>query len=233
MQADEALVEITGLRKSYREANRLRVVIDDLDLQVAAGEQVALLGRSGCGKSTLLNLIGGIDHADAGRIAIGGQDLTQLSEAARTRFRRRHIGFVYQFFNLIPTLTALENLCLPLELNGVAAVAARERAAEWLQRVGLDGRGGAFPDRLSGGEQQRVALARALIHRPRLVLADEPTGNLDAENGRRIAALLRDSALATGATVLLVTHSADMATGADRVLRLEDGRLAPAAEAPA
>ncbi len=233
MQADEALVEITGLRKSYREANRLRVVIDDLDLQVAAGEQVALLGRSGCGKSTLLNLIGGIDHADAGRIVIGGQDLTQLSEAARTRFRRRHIGFVYQFFNLIPTLTALENLCLPLELNGVAAVAARERAAEWLQRVGLDGRGGAFPDRLSGGEQQRVALARALIHRPRLVLADEPTGNLDAENGRRIAALLRDSALATGATVLLVTHSADMATGADRVLRLEDGRLAPAAEAPA
>lgn len=233
MQADEALVEITGLRKSYREANRLRVVIDDLDLQVAAGEQVALLGRSGCGKSTLLNLIGGIDHADAGRIAIGGQDLTRLSEAARTRFRRRHIGFVYQFFNLIPTLTALENLCLPLELNGVAAVAARERAAEWLQRVGLDGRGGAFPDRLSGGEQQRVALARALIHRPRLVLADEPTGNLDAENGRRIAALLRDSALATGATVLLVTHSADMATGADRVLRLEDGRLAPAAEAPA
>lgn len=209
------------------------MVIDDLDLAIAAGERVVLLGRSGCGKSTLLNLIAGIDRADGGRVEVDGHDLTRLSETARTRFRRRDIGFVYQFFNLIPTLTVLENLCLPLELNGTGAVAARDSAREWLRRVDLAGRDNAFPDRLSGGEQQRVAVARALIHRPRLVLADEPTGNLDAVNGRRIAALLHEVTGAAGASLLLVTHSSELAATADRVLRLEGGLLTAAREAAA
>lgn len=207
------------------------MVIDDLDLAIAAGERVVLLGRSGCGKSTLLNLIAGIDRADSGRVEVDGHDLTRLSETARTRFRRRDVGFVYQFFNLIPTLTVLENLCLPLELNGAGAAAARDSAREWLQRVDLAGRGKAFPDRLSGGEQQRVAVARALIHRPRLVLADEPTGNLDAVNGRRIAALLHEVTGVAGASLLLVTHSSELAATADRVLRLEGGLLTSAREA--
>jgi putative ABC transport system ATP-binding protein len=190
VKTTEALLRISGLSKSYREGERCRTVIDRLDLAVAPGEQVALLGRSGCGKSTLLNLIGGIDRADAGCVEFGGCDLSCLSETARTRIRRRDIGFIYQFFNLIPTLTVIENLCLPLELNGVGSIEAQADARAWLARVGLGGRERTFPDRLSGGEQQRIAVARALIHRPRLVLADEPTGNLDADNARQIAALL-------------------------------------------
>ncbi|MGA7800977.1 MAG: ABC transporter ATP-binding protein, partial [Gammaproteobacteria bacterium] len=204
MTNDDQLVTIRGLSRAYREGERSRQVLQDLDLDVGRGECVALLGRSGCGKSTLLNLISGIDRPDAGRIRIDGVELTTLDEHRRTLFRRRHIGFVYQFFNLIPTLTVEENLLLPLELNGLDA---RAEALELLAAVGLADRGNSFPDRLSGGEQQRVALVRALVHRPSLLLADEPTGNLDAHTGQRILDLLRTLVSERGTTLMLVTHS--------------------------
>ncbi len=223
MTNDDQLVTIRGLSRAYREGERSRQVLQDLDLDVGRGECVALLGRSGCGKSTLLNLISGIDRPDAGRIRIDGVELTTLDEHRRTLFRRRHIGFVYQFFNLIPTLTVEENLLLPLELNGLDA---RAEALELLAAVGLADRGNSFPDRLSGGEQQRVALVRALVHRPSLLLADEPTGNLDAHTGQRILDLLRTLVSERGTTLMLVTHSEDVAGLADRVLYLRNGRVA-------
>lgn len=224
------LLSVSGLGRDFREGERQRNVLRGLDLQVAPGEIVALLGRSGSGKSTLLNLLSGIDDPDHGAIYMNGVALTGLSEPERTLFRRHHIGFVYQFFNLIPTLTVAENVSLPLELVGRRRDA--EAAARMLEEVGLQDRAGTFPDRLSGGEQQRVAIARALVHRPALVLADEPTGNLDAENGRRILELLQCLVRARTQTLILVTHSKDVAAIADRALWLRDGRLEPAAESP-
>jgi putative ABC transport system ATP-binding protein len=221
---DYPLVVLRGLRRVYREGERERTVLDGLDLDVQAGEHVALLGRSGSGKSTLLNLISGIDLPDAGEVVIAGENLTLMTERARTLFRRRHIGFVYQFFNLIPTLSVAENVALPLELNGHARDAA-EIVHQWLAEVGLSGRADSFPDCLSGGEQQRVALARALVHAPSLVLADEPTGNLDAENGRHVLGLLERLVSESGTTLLLVTHARAVSRIADRVLTLEAGRL--------
>ncbi|MCU0971884.1 MAG: ABC transporter ATP-binding protein [Gammaproteobacteria bacterium] len=181
--SDHPLLEARQLARSYREGGAVRTVLHGADLRLDAGECVALLGRSGCGKSTLLNLLGGIDRPDAGTVTVDGIAMGDLEEPERTLFRRRHLGFVYQSFNLIPTLTTGENVGLPLELNGVPAAEAAPRIAAILEAVGLGDRAGAFPDQLSGGEQQRVAVARALVHRPRLVLADEPTGNLDAETG--------------------------------------------------
>jgi putative ABC transport system ATP-binding protein len=186
---------------------------------------VALLGRSGSGKSTILNLIGGIDRPDAGEVWLGGTNLTALPERERTLFRRQHLGFVYQSYNLIPTLSVEENLLLPLELNGWQAEAARAAAMRLLTEVGLADRGGAFPDRLSGGEQQRVAIARALIHEPTLVLADEPTGTLDAETGRSVLELFNRLLRGRGKTLLIVTHSREVTRFADRVLTLEDGHI--------
>ncbi len=186
---------------------------------------MALLGRSGCGKSTLLNLIGGIDQPDEGRIVIDGIAITELDERARTLFRRRHIGFVYQFFNLVPTLTVEENLLLPLELNGWSRSRGKERARELLRAVNLPEKAASFPDQLSGGEQQRVAVARALVHRPDLVLADEPTGSLDAESGEQVLELLDRLVSAERRTLLMVTHSREVAARADRILTLRDGRL--------
>jgi len=215
------LVSLRGLRRAFREGDRLRTVLNGLDLEIKQGERIALLGRSGCGKSTLLNLISGIDQADAGEIVINGLNLTGMSEYERTLFRRRHIGFVYQFFNLIPTLTVEENLLLPLELNNLD----KSAALELLSAVDLSDRRATFPDRLSGGEQQRVAIARALVHDPLLVLADEPTGNLDAETGRQMLQLLDRLVRKTGKTLFLVTHSEDAIVLADRVLTLENGRL--------
>src|SRR5262249_54927043 len=162
----------------------------EVDAAIYPGELVVVVGRSGSGKSTLLNLIGGIDHPTAGEVVVDGVVLTRVSEEARTRFRRRHVGFVFQFFNLIPTLTVEENLRLPLELNGRAGPAAGDAVRTLLNEVGLADRSEAFPERLSGGEQQRVAVARALVHDPALVLADEPTGNLDLETGRLVLDLL-------------------------------------------
>jgi len=219
------LLAARGLGKTYREGDREHLVLGGVDLDIAPGEQVALIGRSGSGKSTLLNLLGGIDRPDAGTIHIRGTLFSALGEPARTRFRRRHIGFVYQAFNLIPTLTALENVALPLELTGVPSPDAEARAADILARIGLGERARAFPDRLSGGEQQRVAIARALIHQPALVLADEPTGNLDARTGRQVLDLLGDLFTDRGNGLLIVTHSLEVARRADRILSLEDGGL--------
>ncbi len=200
-------------------------VLRGLDLDVARGEIVAILGPSGSGKSTLLNLLAGIDDADAGTIEVDGVSLATLSDRERTLFRRRRVGFVFQFFNLLPTLTVAENLLLPLDLVGSHGAEAERRVADLLERVGIAGRGAAYPDRLSGGEQQRVAVARALAHDPDLILADEPTGNLDRETGRRVLRLLEELVRAEDRTMVVVTHSHDVLESADRVLTLRDGAL--------
>jgi putative ABC transport system ATP-binding protein len=219
------LVRLAGLCRSYREGEVTRDVFRDLDLQVAVGECVVLYGRSGSGKTTLLNLISGIDRPDAGRVEVDGTRIDTLDEEARTRFRRARIGFVHQFFNLLPTLTVYENLLLPLELNRRADADGHARAAALLEEVGLAPRRDSFPDRLSGGEQQRVAVARAVIHEPSLLLADEPTGNLDVETGAVVLALLRRLAGAAGHALLIATHSREAASIADRVLVFDHGQL--------
>ena len=223
--ADSPLVELRALTKSYPEGRGERVVFRGLSARIRRGETVALLGSSGSGKSTLLNLIGGIDLPTAGEVLLDGTSLTALSEQRRTLFRRRHIGFVFQSFNLIPTLTVMENLLLPLELNGRSGERARATALDLLERIGLADRAGAYPDRLSGGEQQRVAVGRAVVHDPVLLLADEPTGSLDAETGTRVLELLVGLARNDGRTMVIVTHSDAVARAADRVLVLRDARL--------
>jgi len=227
---DDSLITLTGLSQSYREGQRTHHVLRGLHLEVCRGEAVAILGRSGSGKSTLLNLIGGIDRPQHGQITVAGAELTSLSERRRTLFRRRHLGFVYQFFNLIPTLTSEENVRLPLELNGWGPDPSVSAARAMLAEVGLGQRATAFPDVLSGGEQQRVAIARALVHQPSLVLADEPTGNLDAETGEQVLALLDRLVRDAGRTLVVATHAPRIAELADRVLTLEDGlfRTGPA-----
>jgi putative ABC transport system ATP-binding protein len=218
-------VELRHLSKTYREGEAERVVLRDVSAAIASGEIVVLVGRSGSGKSTLLNLVAGIDRPTAGSVAVNGTGLTALDEHARTRFRRRHIGFVFQFFNLVPLLTVEENLLLPLELNGRAGAAGVARARALLERVGLAGRGDSFPERLSGGEQQRVAIARALIHDPDVILADEPTGNLDADTAAGVLDLLDALAREAGRTVLMATHSREVIGVADRILTIERGAL--------
>jgi putative ABC transport system ATP-binding protein len=223
--AEHALLRVRGLAKAYREAGREHTIFEGLDLTIPEGAFTVLMGRSGAGKSTLLNLISGIDRPDAGTVTIGETELTGLSETERTRFRRRHVGFVFQAFNLIPTLTALENVLLPLELSGGAGEEDRTRARHVLGAVGLEDRAGSFPDRLSGGEQQRVAVARALAHHPRLVLADEPTGNLDYETGEQVLGVLARLAAESDTTLLVATHDRSALPHADRALRLEGGTL--------
>ncbi len=216
------LISLQDLYKSFREGEYVREVLRGVNAEFARGQWVALAGRSGSGKSTLLNLISGIDLPTAGQVLVDGVDIGGLSERERTLFRRKNIGFIYQFFNLIPTLTVLENVLLPLQLNG-----HREstRALALLDEVGLADRAKAYPDRLSGGEQQRVAIARALVHDPLLILADEPTGNLDAQTGRQIMQLLDRLVRRARKTLILVTHSREVAGFADRLLTLEGGRL--------
>jgi putative ABC transport system ATP-binding protein len=220
-----AAVCLRGLRHVYRDGAREHVVLKGVDMDIVRGERVALLGQSGSGKSTLLNLIAGIEPPAEGNVWVAGTELSRLGEHARTLFRRSHIGFVYQFFNLIPTLTLLENVRLPRELNGASPADARRAAADLLARVGLGDRGGAYPEQISGGEQQRVAIARALAHRPALILADEPTGSLDADTGTQVLELLAETARADGSALLMVTHSEAVAQSAQRVLRLRDGVL--------
>ena len=203
---------LEGLSKSYGG----RTVLDALSWQFRAGEFVAIMGESGVGKSTLLNLIAGLDMPDAGAVIVDGQDLSTLSDNAATRLRRARMGFVFQAFHLLPHLTLAQNVALPLVLNGMPL----DRAEEMLAAVGLGGRGADFPRQLSGGEMQRVAIARALVHRPALVLADEPTGNLDPETADAILALLVRELKATGACAIMVTHSHAAAGHADRVLVL-------------
>jgi len=217
-----ALVRLDRVTKDYSEGRELRHVLKDASLEVAEGEFVAIRGRSGSGKSTVLNLVAGIDRPSSGEIYVAGNALSRLGPRERTLLRRDQIGFVFQFFKLIPTLSVLENVLLPAELSGRDE---SRRAAGLLERVGLADRAASFPDRLSGGEQQRVAIARALVRDPRLVLADEPTGNLDDATGAAVMGLLDALTRRAGKTLLLATHSREVAALADRVLTIEAGRL--------
>ncbi len=223
------LVRLSGVTKGYREGDRVRPVLRGIDLTVRSGEFVALVGPSGCGKSTLLNLVSGLDSPDSGKIEVGGVDLPDLTETERTLFRGRRIGFIFQFYNLVPTLTVEENLLLPLGLRRRLTGPDRVQARELLDRVGLADRAGAWPDRLSGGEQQRVAIARALIHDPDLVLADEPTGNLDERTGTQMLELMSELLGARNTTLITVTHSSEVALRMNRVLELQEGRVAEVA----
>lgn len=221
----EAIVQVRELTKAYEEGGRVRTVLDKVDLDICAGEFFVLLGKSGSGKSTLLNLMSGIDRPDGGHITVHGTEITALDEYRQTIFRRDHIGIVFQFFNLIPTLTVLENITLPQELRGDNRRDAVAQGMDLLERVGLANRADDFPDKLSGGEQQRVAIARALAHEPALVLADEPTGNLDEETGQRVLELLLELTRDRGKTLVMATHSAEIIPLADRVARIHDGKL--------
>jgi putative ABC transport system ATP-binding protein len=225
MKENPSFIRLSGLSKDFQEGSETRGVLRDASAEFAKGEFVAILGRSGSGKSTLLNLISGIDLVDQGDIWVNGQRLTTLNERQRTLFRRQNIGFIFQFFNLIPTLTVWENVVLPLELAGMNNGQVRDRAETLLAAVGLLDRRDTFPDRLSGGEQQRVAIARALVHDPVIVLADEPTGNLDEDTGWQVMALLDRLTRKSGKNLILVTHSNEAAAYADRILTLRDGKL--------
>ena len=222
----DLVLDLRDVRKSYREGDAWRDVLTGAELGLARGQIGALVGRSGAGKSTLLNLISGIDRPDGGAVVVDGTHLERLSERDRTLFRRRHVGFVFQFYNLVPTLTVGENVRFLLDLNGASSSDAAARADALLGQVGLADRAGAFPDRLSGGEQQRVAIARALAHEPALVLADEPTGDLDVETGQTILDLLERLTRDEGRTLLMVTHDESTLDRADVVFRLADGRVA-------
>ena len=202
-----------------------RAILRDVSLHVRPGERVALLGPSGCGKTTLLNCVGGVDRVDSGQILIQGSDLALMDSDALSLLRRRQIGSVFQFFHLLPTLTAFENIELPLQLIGIGKEERGSRVEALMQRVGISHRARALPAQMSGGEMQRVAIARAVIHSPALILADEPTGNLDSATGTQVLALLRDVSEAAGAGLLMVTHSDEAARSCHRVLRMLDGRL--------
>ena len=214
-----------NVTKQFVEGERTRNVLSELNASIASGEFVAIIGRSGSGKSTMLNLLAGLDVPSSGEIWIGNTCISKLNDTNRTIFRRDHIGFVFQFFNLIPTLTVRENVLLTAELSGWQANDAQAQAKKLLDAVGLGERANVFPDKLSGGEQQRVAIARALCADPPLILADEPTGNLDADTGTTILHLLTNLAHEHGKTLIMVTHSADVAQLANRTLKLDHGHL--------
>ena len=225
--ASAPAVEVRGLSHAFRRGDRVQPVLERVTLSVAPGESVALLGRSGSGKSTLLNLVGGLVPVQSGEVRLFGDSLAALDDRERTLLRRRRIGFVHQAFNLVPTLSVGDNVTLAPALDGADSGARAAALGELLAAVGLEGRGDDAPDALSGGEQQRVAIARALAHAPPLLLADEPTGNLDAESGRRVLALLGDLVERRGSAMLVVTHSLEVARIADRALALSGDGLVP------
>jgi putative ABC transport system ATP-binding protein len=221
----DTVVRTVGLTRRYKMGDTFVDALRGVDLTIARGEFVALVGPSGSGKSTVLNLIGGLDRPTSGQVWINGTELSASDERTLTQHRRQHVGFVFQTFNLLPRLTAEENVALPLMFNGVPEKERRARARALLERVGLGPRLTHRPTQLSGGEQQRVAIARALIGQPALLLADEPTGNLDTATGAEIMALLKELNQDQGLTLLVVTHDPDVAAFADRVVRLRDGRI--------
>ncbi len=220
----EPLIRFENLTRRYG----ARAVLDGVSGAIRAGEFVVVVGRSGSGKSTLLNLLGGLDRPDQGSVELAGECLYALPDARLTELRRRRMGFVFQAYNLVPTLTAAENLTLPLELNGRPT--GDGRVESWLERVGLAGRGGDYPEQLSGGEQQRVAVARALIHEPDLILADEPTGNLDLDTATAVVDLLDSLCRREGRTLVMVTHAREVIGRADQLLTIRQGRLTRAGQ---
>jgi ABC-type lipoprotein export system ATPase subunit len=218
------VLALEGVNKTYRRGDEQLRVLVDFDFTLAAGEFVVVTGPSGAGKSTLLHIAGGLDAPDSGTVAVAGEDVWAMSTGARAAFRRRNLGLVFQFFNLVPMLTAVQNVSLPLVLDGVAARTADARAEELLERVGLGDRAGHRPAELSGGQMQRVAVARALVARPSLILADEPTGNLDSHSSTEVLDLLRSLSDLDGAAVVMVTHDHTAARYGSRELHLVDGR---------
>ncbi len=220
-----SLIQTENLTKVYGTGETTVTALDHVNLQVKKGEFVAVMGPSGCGKSTLLHLIGGLDRPSEGSVSIEGTPIANMKDDDLTKLRRRKMGFVFQFFNLIPVLNAVENAALPVTLEGVKPAEARKRAAKWLTRFGLGDRLNNRPDQLSGGQQQRVAVARALVAEPALILADEPTGNLDTRSGDEIAGLLRQVTKEYGRTVIMVTHDPRIAAYADRIVFLKDGKV--------
>ncbi len=220
-----SLIQAENLTKVYGTGETAITALDHANLQVNPGEFVAVMGPSGCGKSTLLHLLGGLDRPTEGSVSIEGQPLAKMSDDAVTQLRRRKIGFVFQFFNLIPILSSVENASLPLLLDGSNPTKAKQQAKDWLTKVGLGERLNSRPDQLSAGQQQRVAIARALITEPVLVLADEPTGNLDTKSSDEIAGLLKQVAKEWGRAVLMVTHDPRIAAYADRIIFLKDGKI--------
>ena len=220
-----SLIETQDLTKIYGSGETALRALNKINLRVEAGEFIAVMGPSGCGKSTLLHLLGGLDRADGGQVLIDGHNLTSLNDTRLAELRRRKIGFIFQFFNLIPVLNAVENAALPLMLDGVNPTIARQRAAEWLDRVGLGDRKNHRPDQLSGGQQQRVAIARALVSNPALILADEPTGNLDTRASNEVVGQLRQVSDEWGRAIVMVTHDPSIAAYADRIIFLKDGQI--------
>ena len=219
------VLEARNLRKSYGEGEARVEALKGVDLRVRRGEFVAIMGRSGSGKSTLLCMLGGVDVPTSGQILIEGKDMASMTDDERTIMRRQRIGFIFQSFNLLPILTSIENVSLPLELDGINPAEARQRSLETLELVGMSARQNHIPSTMSGGEQQRVAVARALAIRPALLLADEPTGNLDSINGQKLVRKLRNLVDEQRQTIVMVTHDPDVAAQADRVVHLGDGRI--------
>lgn len=221
-------IEARGVVKSYLSGTRRLEVLRGVDLDVRAGEMVAIVGASGVGKSSLLHVLGGLDAFDDGTIWLGDAEIHAMTDEARVAFRNRHVGFVFQFHHLLPEFTALENVEMPLRIAGTPAAERRARAEALLERVGLSGRATHRPSALSGGEQQRVAIARALVASPAVLLADEPTGNLDEATAADLHRLIRDMHAEQGLTSLIATHNMALALACDRILRLESGHLTPA-----
>jgi putative ABC transport system ATP-binding protein len=222
---DTPIVQLKNLTKSYTEGKESHIILADINATFKSGEFILLLGQSGSGKSTLLNLISGIDAPDSGDVLVNGVAINRLGERQRTLFRREHIGFIFQFFNLIPTLTVFENVTLAMHLNGGITAAREKEVKSLLERVGLSHRQDAFPDRLSGGEQQRVAILRAIAHNPTLLLADEPTGNLDEDTGRTVMQLLLELTRQANKALIMATHNPDIIPLADKVYRIKHGEL--------
>jgi lipoprotein-releasing system ATP-binding protein len=228
MSEAAVVLEARGLERRFREGSLDVSVLNGIDLQIRRGDQLAIVGVSGSGKSTLLQLLGGLDLPTAGNVTVFGQDWSRVSDARRGTLRNLHIGFVYQFHHLLPEFTALENVAIPLMIRGESTRQAKTEAAGWLARVDLADRGAHKPSELSGGERQRVAIARAMVTRPAVILADEPTGNLDRDRAQRVFALLQEMNQASGSALALVTHDPTLAARMDRTVRLVDGRLTAA-----
>jgi putative ABC transport system ATP-binding protein len=230
--ATDLAVQLSGVTKSYGTGDSKVTALRGVDLDVAPDELLMLVGPSGCGKTTLISVVAGILDQDGGQCRVFGQDLQAMSDRERVRFRGENIGFVFQSFNLLPTLTAAENVAVPLLIRGVARREAVRSASEVLDRVGLSGRGHSLPSELSGGQQQRVAIARSLIHDPRLIVCDEPTSALDHQTGHKVMQLFRDVAMGDGRSLIIVTHDARIFEFADRIATMDDGRIVQVSKTP-